>query len=446
MRSRASTIFVVLLSAAAGVAVWAGLRFTAPNFLRSISSTVPAPVDSRSTAELWEQAISKVKADRGEVAGAAPLEIPPELRHYPERRWFLATQVAEVRKHNLATSQDYLDLATKLKNGDLVGVPAVTDTYVLFGVGQIARDYAFARHENDRNVELYDEHQLNEEVTRLDTARANLTAEISSLNKQIAGLNRRDKTRRGELQKQLATQQAQLRSNDEHKQQLHEIYGQPASRERLFRDYESLQTLAKDFRGRAYDLKNPAHRQELKKTLLSSLRPQALKLMEEIADAYHRQFDRPLPVSSLVRPEQYQASLRRVNRSATVIETPPHSTGLAFDIDYRYMSATEQNFVMAELARMKQAGRVEVLRERTANIHVFVFIDGTRPSDELVTASLEDVGPGSKEADEEKDNAPAKANTKKAEPTRSRPNRSKPARAKPARAKTRTKPKPRRGR
>jgi hypothetical protein len=419
MGRKASTAFVVLLSAAAGVAVWAGLRFTAPNFLRSISSSDIAPVASRSTTELWEQAIAKVKEDRGEVAGAAPLEIPPELRHYPERRWFLATQVAEVRKHNLVTSQDFLDLATKLKNGDLVAVPAVTDTYVLFGVGQIANDDAFARHENDRNVELYNEHQLREAFSRLDTQRASLATEISSLNKQIAGLNRRDKTRRSELQKQLATQQAALRSNDQHKNQLHELYGQPASRERLFRDYEALQTLAKDFRGRSFDLENPADRQALKVTLLSSLRPQAFKLMEEIAASYQRQFDRPLPVSSLVRPEQYQDSLRRVNRSATVIETPPHSTGLAFDIDYRYMSAAEQNFVMAELARMKQAGLIEVLRERTANIHVFVFIDGTRPSDELVTAALEDVGPSLKEADKEKETA--KPKTKKAKPTRAKP-------------------------
>ncbi|MGQ0762614.1 MAG: DUF5715 family protein [Acidobacteriota bacterium] len=424
MSRKASTLVVFLLSAAAGVAVWAGLRFTAPNFLRSISSTVTAPVDSRSTTELWEQAIAKVKEARVEVAGAAPLEVPPELRHYSERRWFLATQVAEVRKHNLVTSRDFLDLATKVKNGDLVGVPAVTDTYVLFGVGQIANDGAFARHENDRNVELYNEHQLREEFARVDTVRASLATEISSLNKQIAGLNRRDKTRRSELQKQLATQQAQLRSNDEHKKQLHELYGQPASRERLFRDYESLQTLAKDFRGRTFDLEKPADRQALKVTLLSSLRPQAFKLMQEIAAAYHGQFDRPLPVSSLVRPEQYQDSLRRVNRSATVIETPPHSTGLAFDIDYRYMSATEQNFVMTELARMKQAGRIEVLRERAANIHVFVFIDGTRPSDELVTAALEDVGPSLKEADKEE--VAAKANTKKARQPRAKATRAKP--------------------
>jgi hypothetical protein len=229
-------------------------------------------------------------------------------------------------------------------------------------------------------------------------------------------LNRRDKARRAELQKQLAAQQAQLSSNDEHKNELHELYGQPASRERLFRDYESLQTLATDFRGRSYDLESPADRQALKVTLLSSLRPPAFKLMEEIAAAYHRQFDRPLPVSSLVRPEQYQRALRRVNRGAAVIETPPHSTGLAFDIDYRYMSAAEQNFLMAELARLKQAGRVEVLRERRANIHVFVFIDGTRPSDELVTASLEEVGPSPKEADKEKEDA--KPKTKKVQSAR----------------------------
>ena len=163
MSRRASTVIVVLLSAAAGVAVWAGLRFTAPNFLRSITSTDIAPVDSRSTTGSWEQAIARVKEDRGEAAGAAALEVPPELRHYEERRWFLATQVAEVRKHNLGTSQDFLDLATRIKHGELVGVPAVTDTYVLFGVGQIADDDAFARHENDRNVELFNEHQLREE-------------------------------------------------------------------------------------------------------------------------------------------------------------------------------------------------------------------------------------------------------------------------------------------
>ena len=126
--------------------------------------------------------------------------------------------------------------------------------------------------------------------------------------------------------------------------------------------------------------------------MLSTIRPQALKIIEEVSAAYHQKFDRPLPVSSLVRPEQYQHSLRRVNRNAVTIDTPPHSTGLAFDIDYRYMSVAEQNFLMTELARLKNEGRIEVIRERNANYHVFAFVNGNRPSDDLVSASLEKAG------------------------------------------------------
>jgi hypothetical protein len=44
---------------------------------------------------------------------------------------------------------------------------------------------------------------------------------------------------------------------------------------------------------------------------------------------------------------------------------------------------------MMELARLKNAGRIEVIRERNANYHVFVFIDGQRPDDGLITASLD---------------------------------------------------------
>ena len=45
---------------------------------------------------------------------------------------------------------------------------------------------------------------------------------------------------------------------------------------------------------------------------------------------------------------------------------------------------------MAELARLKREGRIEVIRERNANYHVFAFLNGTRPSDDLITASLEE--------------------------------------------------------
>jgi hypothetical protein len=145
--------------------------------------------------------------------------------------------------------------------------------------------------------------------------------------------------------------------------------------------------------------------------MLSSLRPPALKVLEEIAKPYREKFDRPLHISSLVRPEQYQRALRKVNRNAVLIDTPPHSTGLAFDIDYRYMSGAEQTFVMMELARMKDAGRIEVLRERNANYHVFAFIDGQRPPDELITASLDQASAPVPETNEAT-KAPAKAERK----------------------------------
>ena len=180
--------------------------------------------------------------------------------------------------------------------------------------------------------------------------------------------------------------------------------------------------LAQNFGGRSYNLDNPADRTALKANMLSSLRPAALKVLEEVAAAYHNQFGRPLPVSSLVRPEQYQRALRRVNRNAVLIEAPPHSTGLAFDIDYRYMSAAEQNFVMAELARLKNSGRIEAIRERNANYHVFAFLNGTRPSDDQITASLDEAVPPGHEANHavEKQKAPQKQKPSKVRHKRKR--------------------------
>jgi hypothetical protein len=107
-----------------------------------------------------------------------------------------------------------------------------------------------------------------------------------------------------------------------------------------------------------------------------------------------------------------------------LIDTPPHSTGLAFDIDYRYMDAAEQTFVMTELARIKDEGRIEALRERNANYHVFVFVDGTRPSDELITSSLDAAGAPVKEEANHLTKPDAKAKSK--QPKATQPKASKP--------------------
>lgn len=317
-------VVLILILVVAGVAAWRVIRLTSERRNRLFQSAKElSGAASNSAAYSWDAAVEKAKAERGAELGGA-LEIPPELRHYEERYWFLATQVAEVEKYNIHTVQDYLDLAEMIERGDLVPVPAVTESYILLGVGQRANEEPFTKFEEGED-------------------------------------------------------QGSITNPDE---------------------YQPLQRLAKSFNGRSFDLENPYDRHVLKINMLSTIRPQALKIIEEVAAGYHQQFDRPLPVSSLVRPEQYQHSLRRVNRNAVTIDTPPHSTGLAFDIDYRYMSVAEQNFVMKELARVKNEGRIEVIRERNANFHVFAFINGTRPSDDLVSASLEKAGaPPPEEAD-----------------------------------------------
>lgn len=381
-------LLLVVLCVLMGVGAWALLRFNALKrlALRQSGNLVNATGLRSTDPDLWNRALEKVKEDRS----GGTVEIPPELRHYEDRHWFLATQVAEVRKFNLQSCQDYVDLAGMIERGELVSLPAVTDNYILFGVGARTDGEVFSRYIDDHNIELYNEAELRDAYSRCDSERSRLQTELSGLKKQLTQVKKGDRAKQGELRKLISAREEELKSKDEEKALLDRSYGHAESRQQLFSDYESLQTLAKNFAGRSFNLDDSSDRQAMKVTMLSSLRPEALKILEEIGKAYHEKFTRPLPVSSLVRPEQYQSALRKVNRNAVLIDTPPHSTGLAFDIDYRYMSGEEQTFVMTELARLKQEGRIEVIRERSANFHVFAFVDAQRPADELITASLEE--------------------------------------------------------
>ena len=393
MRKRIFLLFLVVIAACAGV--WGLARLSSANraSLRAAANTLPDLAKSVQ-AYSWSEAVERIKEDRTQAdVGNGPFVIPPELQHYSDRHWFLAAQVAEIDKYQVHTCQDYVDLAGMIERGELVSVPGVTGTYVLYGVGAKADDGVFDRFEDKQTVELYSEDQLKEAYRNLGERRSHLESDIASLKEQSLNLNRQERAKQRDLQKQIVVREQELQAVDEDKAGLDQFYGQPGTRAQLMRDYEALQTLARNFAGRSYNLDNPPDRLALKLNMLSSLRPEALKILEQVAAVYHQQYGRPLPVSSLVRPEQYQHVLRRVNRNAVLIETPPHSTGLAFDIDYRFMSAGEQTFLMAELARIKGEGRIEVIRERNANYHVFAFINGTRPSDDLITASLEKATP-----------------------------------------------------
>src|SRR4030088_2372012 len=106
MRRNTSISLIIFASAAFAVAVWALLHFTAPKrhgqSANNISSSASNP-----NADQWARAIERVKEDRGEAAkGQGAVTVPPQLRHYEDRHWFLATQVAEVKKYNIQNSQD----------------------------------------------------------------------------------------------------------------------------------------------------------------------------------------------------------------------------------------------------------------------------------------------------------------------------------------------------
>jgi hypothetical protein len=123
--------------------------------------------------------------------------------------------------------------------------------------------------------------------------------------------------------------------------------------------------------------------------MLSHVRPATLALIEELGTTYESKFGRRLPITSLVRTDEYQRLLRESgNPNAADVAPPPHTTGFAFDVYYRYMTAEEQEFVMGEIARLEREGRVEALRELRDHYHVFVFAGGRAPSAESVDKVL----------------------------------------------------------
>lgn len=358
----------------------------------------------------WKAAIEKIKQDRGEPTGKqAKVDIPSEVKHYSDTRRFLAIQVAESREHSLRTPTDLVDLADMVKRGEMVTLQPVTDNYILFGVGGNADKNPFTRYGQGKSVAIFNEAGLQLEYQRISEFVANTETSVAGFKTELASLSKRDRSRRAQLNSQISEAEKSLRAVRDKKVELDRNYGKAETRQQFFTDYALVETVAKSFPDRDFDVAEPSTRLDLKVRLLSSLRPEALKVMNEIASAYRQKFDRPLPITSLVRPDEYQHALSKTNPNATKIETPPHSTGLAFDIYYRFMTAAEQKHVMDHLAKLKNDGRIEVLRENRDHYHVFAFVDGVRPSEDFINEVLGKAAP----APVAKQSAPA-ARTQKA--------------------------------
>ncbi|HEX8633185.1 MAG TPA: DUF5715 family protein [Pyrinomonadaceae bacterium] len=340
----------------------------------------------------WQLAAMKVVEDRGEQTGRqAKIEVPGQLRHYSDSRRFLAIQVAEWKEHHVATPHDFAELADLIRGGKMVEVASVGENHVLYGVGALAGKDAFTHYDkaSGKRIPLLGEAEIEPEAARLNESLRVIDEEISALKEQLNSLGKGERAPRARLQSQLSSQAKELKVVHERRELLEAYYaGDGKRRQELIAEHELLAGVASDLSGVAYDLADSSARRELKVRLLSHLRPEAVGVLEEIARSYRQKFDRPLPITSLIRPDEYQRQLSKVNANATRIQTPPHSTGLAFDIFYRYMTADEQAHVMADLARMRDEGRIEALRENRDHFHVFAFVDGKRPGEELIRESL----------------------------------------------------------
>lgn len=149
--------------------------------------------------------------------------------------------------------------------------------------------------------------------------------------------------------------------------------------------YQTLARLAENFAGRKYDLNNAADRKQMRMRLLRMFHPRAQPILKELADAYHGKFGRPLRVTSLTRSMDYQILLNSGNANSFKVRgegsLPPHTSGCAFDLARKHMTADEQNFVMAKLAEMERAGKLDALIEYGVNacFHIFIYSDGNPP-------------------------------------------------------------------
>jgi hypothetical protein len=385
-RHSAFLIPSLVLLAIAGLFVLPGWKQSGR---RNYSTYLPVSFSAQaSEMNRWSLAVQQVKADRGEPMGKqAKVDIPHQVRHYSDTRRFLAIQVAEVKEHGLRTPQDLVELGEMIKNGEMVSLSPATDKYVLFGVGANAGKNPFTRYINGKSIPLYNEAGLRRVYQRIADERARSEKQIAGPKQEMGGLGKRERSKRAKLQSQIAAAQKELKASADNKELLDSYYGKDEMRAELFSEYESLAALSKDFRERDFNIEDDTARRDMKVRMLSSLRPEALKVLEEIAASYHEKFQRPLPITSLVRPDEYQNALSKVNPNATKIDTPPHSTGLAFDVYYRYMTAEEQAHVMDHLAKLKDAARIEVLRENRDHYHVFAFVDGSRPNEKLIASS-----------------------------------------------------------
>jgi len=149
--------------------------------------------------------------------------------------------------------------------------------------------------------------------------------------------------------------------------------------------YGILAALAGNLAGQKYDLNAASDRKQIRIRLLRMFNARAKPILLEVADYYYAKYNRPLRVTSLTRSMDYQIGLNATNANSFKVRDenalPPHTSGCAFDLARKHMTAEEQNYVMAKLAQMENENKLDALIEYGENAcwHIFIYSDGLPP-------------------------------------------------------------------
>lgn len=356
------------------------------------TAAAPPPAVLPSEVNPWREAARLVEEDRGQPIGrAARVNVPAELRHYPDKKRFLALQVAGWMEQDYPIPKDEADLAQMIERGEMVEVPAIGKDHILYGVGANATGEPLAHYDRatGQEIPLYSRYDLFEDAAAQWSATAEArNADAAAASAQAAKLPRAQARKRRALLAEARRARQEAAALEKRRREAATWYDDPERRRTLVAERQTLDDLAQRLGKRRYDLDEPQDRRAFRGRLLSFLRPPARDRLLDLAARYHARFGRPLPVTSLVRTEQYQRQLGETNPNATRISIPPHTTGLAYDVYYHYMPGPEQDTLMEMVAEDERAGRVESLRENRDHIHIFAFADGRRPPETLVAEAM----------------------------------------------------------
>ncbi len=334
----------------AGLAVFHFQRRAVAPVAAPETAAAPPPAVLPSEVNPWREAARLVEEDRGQPIGrAARVHVPAELRHYPDKKRFLALQVAGWMEQDYPIPKDEADLAQMIERGEMVEVPAIGKDHILYGVGANATGEPLAHYDRatGREIPLYSRYDLFEDAAAQWSATAEARkADAAAASAQAAKLPRAQARKRRALLAEARCARQEAAALEKQRREAATWYDDPERRRTLVAERQTLDDLT----------------QRLGK--------------------------RPLPVTSLVRTEQYQRQLGETNPNATRISIPPHTTGLAYDVYYHYMPGPEQDTLMEMVAEDEHAGRVESLRENRDHIHIFAFADGRRPPETLVAEAM----------------------------------------------------------